>query len=358
MQMETGFSPAARFVIVAGSFVLVIAGLRTAAPLVTPFLLAVFIAVIAAPPMFYLVRRGLPSWAAMLAVSVVVAAIGAAIVGMVSGSLANFTANLPSYQEKLRMLSGHFMDWLAGLGVDLPREALTTYLDAGKAMEMAGTLLGGLGDILANALLILLTVVFILFEASSLPAKLRAALKTPEESMERLHSVLDNINHYMMLKSLMSLLTGFLVWLWLWLLGVDFSMLWAVVAFLLNFVPNIGSIIAAVPAFLLALVQLGPTSALWVAVGYLAINVLVGNVIEPRFMGRGLGLSTLVVFLSLVFWGWVLGPVGMFLSVPLTMALKIALDANPQTRPVAIMLGAEIEATTEGTTPAKTTSEA
>jgi predicted PurR-regulated permease PerM len=134
-------------------------------------------------------------------------------------------------------------------------------------------------------------------------------------------------------------------------------MLWAVVAFLLNFVPNIGSIIAAVPAVLLSLVQLGPTSALWVAVGYLVINTLVGNVVEPRFMGRGLGLSTLIVFLSLIFWGWVLGPVGMFLSVPLTMALKIALDANPQTRPIAIMLGPDIEATAEGGTPEKATSD-
>lgn len=358
MQTETGFSPASRFLVVAGSFVLVVAGMRAAEPLITPFLLAVFIAVIAAPPMFHLVRRGLPSWAAMLVVIVVVAAIGAVIVAMVSESLASFTANLPDYQDRLRTLSGDFMDWLAGLGVTLPREALTTYLDAGKAMRMAGTLLGGLGDMLTNALLILLTVIFILFEASSLPAKLQAALKTPDESIGRLRRVLDNINHYMMLKSLMSLLTGFLIWLWLWLLGVDFPMLWAVVAFLLNYVPNIGSIIAAVPAVLLALIQLGPTSALWVAVGYLLVNTLVGNLIEPKFMGRGLGLSTLIVFLSLVFWGWVLGPVGMFLSVPLTMALKIALDANPQTRPIAIMLGPEIDAAAEAETPGKATSEA
>lgn len=351
MQMESGFSPAARFLVVAGSFVLVVAGMRAAAPLITPFLLSIFIAVIAAPPMFYLVRRGWPSWAAMLAVSAVVAAIGSVIVAMVSGSLASFTTNLPEYQEKLRALSGQFMDWLEALGVHLPRQALTTSLDAGKAMKMAGTLLGGLGDILTNALLILLTVIFILSEASSLPAKLHAALKTPDESIKRFSRVLDNINRYMILKTSMSLLTGVLVALWLWALGVDFPVLWGLVAFLLNYVPNIGSIIAAVPAVLLALVQLGPPSALWVAVGYLTVNTVVGNVIEPRFMGRGLGLSTLIVFLSLVFWGWVLGAAGMFLSVPLTMALKIALDANPQTRPIAILLGPEVEAKANNETP-------
>jgi predicted PurR-regulated permease PerM len=114
------------------------------------------------------------------------------------------------------------------------------------------------------------------------------------------------------------------------------------IAFLLNFVPTIGSILAAIPAVLLALVQIDLQSALLVALGYLVVNTLVGSILEPKIMGYGLGLSTLVVFVSLVFWGWVLGPVGMFLSVPLTMSLKIALDTNPQTRPIAIMLGPEI----------------
>lgn len=168
---------------------------------------------------------------------------------------------------------------------------------------------------------------------------MKAGLRAPDSSLARLRSVLDNINRYMVLKTLMSLLTGGLIWGWLWYLGLDFAPLWALVAFLFNYVPTIGSIIAAIPAVLLALVQLDVQSALWIAFGYLVVNAVVGAMIEPRFMGQGLGLSTLVVFVSLVFWGWVLGPVGMFLSVPLTMVLKIALDANPQTRPIAIMLG-------------------
>jgi predicted PurR-regulated permease PerM len=198
--------------------------------------------------------------------------------------------------------------------------------------------------VLANAFLILLTVIFMLLEASSLPAKLNAALDAPESSLARLRTVLENINRYMILKTIMSLFTGVIIWLWLWILGVDFPVLWGVVAFLLNYVPTIGSIIAAIPAVLLALIQLGPETGFWVALGYLAVNTLVGNIIEPRFMGQGLGLSTLVVFVSLVFWGWAFGSVGMFLSVPLTMALKIALDASPHTRPIAIILGPEIHA--------------
>jgi predicted PurR-regulated permease PerM len=339
---EAGFSSAARFLLVAGAFVLVVAGMQAASSLVTPFLLAGFIAVIAAPPMFLLARRGVPAWMALVAVSAVIIAIGGLIAAVISGSLGAFRANLPEYQVRLKELTLQLLAWMDTVGIEVPREALTTFLDAGKAMKMAGVLLGGLGDMLANAFMIMLTVVFMLLEASNLPAKFRAGLKSPDSSLQRLRIVLDNINHYMALKTVMSLLTGGLIWVWLWYLQLDFSALWALVAFLFNYVPTIGSIIAAIPAVLLALVQLDVQSAFWVAVGYLVVNTLVGNMIEPRFMGQGLGLSTLVVFVSLVFWGWVLGPVGMFLSVPLTMILKIALDDNPQTRPIAIMLGPEI----------------
>ena len=134
-------------------------------------------------------------------------------------------------------------------------------------------------------------------------------------------------------------MTGLIVTTMLWSLGVDFPILWGLLAFLLNYVPTIGSIIAAIPPVLLALVQLGLGPALGVAIGFVAINVIMGNAVEPRFMGRGLGLSTLVVFLSLVVWGWILGPVGMLLSVPLTMTAKIALEANPETEWIAHLLG-------------------
>jgi predicted PurR-regulated permease PerM len=149
----------------------------------------------------------------------------------------------------------------------------------------------------------------------------------------------DKLNRYMSIKTWMSAATGILVTAWLWVLGVDNAELWGVLAFMFNFVPNIGSIIAAVPAVLLALVQLGVGSALLVMGGYVVINIVIGSILEPRYMGRGLGLSTLVVFLSLIFWGWVLGPVGMLLSVLLTIALKLALDSKPETRWLAILLG-------------------
>ncbi|MCA9428815.1 MAG: AI-2E family transporter, partial [Candidatus Omnitrophica bacterium] len=192
---------------------------------------------------------------------------------------------------------------------------------------------------LSNGMLILLTVIFILAEASSFPRKLREVMTNPDESLPHFARFADNVNRYIGIKTTVSALTGLLVWLSLVLIGVDFPVLWGILAFLLNYVPNIGSIIAAVPAVILALVQMGVGSALLVTGIFVAINMVMGNVIEPRYMGRGLGLSTLVVFLSLVFWGSMLGPVGMLLSVPLTITAKIALEANPGTAWLAHLLG-------------------
>jgi len=144
---------------------------------------------------------------------------------------------------------------------------------------------------------------------------------------------------YMVLKAIISMFTGLIVWIALVIIGTDYAFLWAVVAFLFNFIPNIGSIIAAVPAVLLTLVQLGAFSSIIVSLLYIVINVLIGSVVEPKVMGKGLGLSTLVVFLSLIFWGWLLGIVGMLLSIPLTIMVKIILDENEKTRWISVLLG-------------------
>jgi predicted PurR-regulated permease PerM len=341
---QIGFTPAARFLLVAGAFVVVVAGLRAASNLVTPFLLAIFIAVLVVPPLQYMRTHGLPTWAAMLVVVAVLLSAGGGIVALFSGSLSDFNASLPDYQERVKGLTGELDTWLDTVGIHVSRQTLNSIIDPGRIFGMATDLIRGLGGVLTNAFLILLTVVFILFEANSLPSKLRAAMRDPEASLERLREVMQTINRYMFLKACTSAFTGVVLWAWLKYLGVDFAAMWGMLAFLLNFVPTIGSIIAAVPAVMLALVQLGFHEAVLALVGFMIVNVGVGNFLEPRIMGQGLGLSTLVVFLSLIFWGWVLGPAGMFLSVPLTMALKIALGANPHTYPIAVMLGPAEEA--------------
>ena len=332
-------TPAVRLLVGLAAFVVIVAGMKASQPLLVPFLLSLFISVIAAAPLFYLKDKGVPGGIAMLLVIILIVVIGMLMGWMIGGSLNDFTANLPKYQERLTLQSAKLVAWLSDLGLQLNQEMMKTIVNPGKAMAMAGQVISGLGNVLAQAVLILITVIFMLIEATAFQAKIHAIADDPEASAKRIDAVTSSIKRYMTIKTSTSLLTGVLISLWLWILGVDYPVLWGLVAFLFNYVPNIGSIIAAVPAVLLALVQADPQTALFTAVGYLVVNNLVGNMIEPRFMGSGLGLSPLVVFVSLVFWGWILGPVGMFLSVPLTMTLKIFLDSYESTQSMGQLLG-------------------
>ena len=153
-----------------------------------------------------------------------------------------------------------------------------------------------------------------------------------------------SIRHYLSIKTMTSLATGILVGICLAFIGVDYPVLWGFVAFLLNFIPTVGSIIAAIPAVILSILELGfPASFLTIGI-YILVNVGIGNVIEPRMMGKGLGLSTFIIFFGLIFWGFLLGYVGMFLSVPIMMVIKIILEYNPKTKWIAALLGTKDEA--------------
>lgn len=199
--------------------------------------------------------------------------------------------------------------------------------------------LRAMATLAGSAVVIVVTVIFMLLEASRLPDKLRAAGGLSSSAQRKIQDITGNVRRYLAIKTGTSLLTGALVALLVWLLRLDFPMLWGLLAFLFNFVPQIGSILAAIPAIMLALVDQGPGTAIAATFGYLAINCLVSYALEPRFFAQGLGLSMLVVFVSLVFWGWVLGPAGMFLSAPLTMVLKIILEDFEETRWIAMLLG-------------------
>jgi AI-2 transport protein TqsA len=328
-----------KILLIIAALVVIAAGIKAAQPLMVPFLLAVFIATIAATPMFWLERHRVPPWAAIPLVMAGMAATLLGVGALAAQSASEFLDRVPFYQARLTGLLQATIERLEPLGIELSGELLTGYLNPGTALAMAGNTLRGLGGVLSNGLLILLTVIFILAEASSFPGKLRAVLRHPDRDMPYFARFAANVNRYIAIKTTVSVATGVLIGIALALIGVDFPVLWGMLAFLLNYVPNIGSIIAAVPAVLLALVQLGPGAAALTTAVYVAVNMVMGNGVEPRFMGRGLGLSTLVVFLSLVFWGWLLGPVGMLLSVPLTMTAKIALEASPSSQWLALLLG-------------------
>lgn len=320
--------------------VVVIAGIKAASSLIVPFLLAGFISLLCAPALFWLRDRGLPNPLALVVVMLGLLGIGAVFGGLMSSSINEFTRLLPSYQQRFGSVVTSLSGTLQSFGIDFGTSgAAANPFDPKAALGLAGNLAGNLGSLLNNAFLLFLTVCFILLEASSFPRKLREAFGDSPEIEGQMTEIGVSIRRYLGIKTLTSTLTGLLAFFALITLGVKFAPLWALLAFLLNFVPAVGSVIAAIPVVALALVDNSPEVAAVVALVYILINISVGSFLEPRVMGDGMGLSPLIVVTSLVFWGWVLGPVGMVLAVPLTVILRILLGTRPQTQWVAVLLG-------------------
>ena len=335
----TEYSSFAKGLITSAAFVVVIAGIKMAETLIIPCLLSIFIALIFSPLLSWLKGNKVPSGIAILLIIGLVVTVGWLIALLIQSSVGDFRKNIPIYEGRIQELSGIFLYWLSDLGLAFDKSQIENFFKPAVIMQIAGNTLASFGGVLTNILMILLTVIFILAEEVGFSKKLQLATNKTETANKGLTRFLISVHNYLGIKSALSLLTGILVAVTLWAFGVDYPIMWGLVALLLNFIPTIGSIIAAVPAVLLSLIQLGSFTALLVTLCYLAINILVGNILEPKLMGRGLNLSPLVVFLSLVFWGWILGPVGMLLSIPLTIVIKIALENDQNTRWIGVMLG-------------------
>lgn len=318
--------------------VVVIAGLRAATPIVLPFLFSLFLAILTLPLAEWLQRRRLPRSVAILGALLVNLLVLAAILTLVAGSFRDFTQAAPRYQARLAEMASAVLAWLQARGVDTTQWVPADVINPGVVLDLVTALIANVAALLQNLVLVFLTMAFLLFEAAGLPAKLQRALGGESWYLDSVFRVRQEVQRYLGIKTLVSLATGLVVGLSLAMLGVDFPILWGLVAFILNYIPNLGSILAAVPAVLLTLVQHGFVRAIVVTAVYLVVNIVVGNIVEPALMGRRLKLSTLVVFVSLVFWGWVWGPVGMLLSVPLTMVVKITLENTEDGRWIAILL--------------------
>lgn len=336
--MNDKTSPIAKFLVISAAFVVVVSGLKMAGPLLVPFLLAVFIAMIVSPLLTWLKNHRVPGGLAILLVVMLIILVGLILAAVIGSSIDNFRQDIPVYSDKLSAMSTGVQQWLSLRGVEIDAQQWQSSFDPGAVMKLVGSTLASFGNVMTNAVMILLTVVFILAENIGFGEKLRLA-RGGNTNQEWLNKFSDSVHNYLAIKAAISLVTGLLIFIWLSILGVDYAVLWGLLAFLLNFVPTVGSFIAAVPAVLLALVQLGFVYAGLTLLGFVLVNLVMGNMIEPRWMGKGLNLSPLVVFVSLVLWGWVLGPVGMLLSIPLTIMIKIALENQPDTRWISIMLG-------------------
>ncbi|AUO64579.1 AI-2 transport protein TqsA [Citrobacter amalonaticus] len=328
-----------KIVIMLGMLVIILTGIRFAADIIVPFILALFIAVVLSPLVQRMVKLRVPR---VLAISLLVIIIVMAMVLLLAylgTSLNELARTLPQYRSSLVIPLKNLEPWLVRLGIGVSVDEMVKYIDPNAAMTLITNLLAQLTNAMSSIFLLLLTVVFMLLEVPQLPTKFQQIMVRPVEGMAAIQRAIDSVSHYLVLKTAISLVTGLVVWGMLAALDVRFAFIWGLLAFALNYIPNIGSVLAAIPPIIQVLAFGGLYDALVVLAGYLIINLVFGNILEPRIMGRGLGLSTLVVFLSLIFWGWLLGPVGMLLSVPLTIIVKIALEQSVGGQSIAILLG-------------------
>jgi AI-2 transport protein TqsA len=321
------------------SVMIIIAGLRAAQPVLVPLALAAFLAVTSMPLLNWLRRLGLPSFLAIPLVLLLIMGMLTAIGFIATNSILEMREAVPAYVARFSMLYANALAWMSDHRIAVPTAVEEILFSPARLMNVVTGLLRGLAGFMSMAFLVALITLFLLAEASGMPRKLRSLPGQADSDLHRYSRIMAEIQRYLAIKTLTSLTTGVLIGLWALFIGLDFPLFWGLTAFLLNYVPTIGSLVAAVPAVALAIVQLGPGGALLTASGYLVVNTVIGSLVEPAVMGRGLGLSPFVVLMSLLFWGWVWGPIGMLLSLPLTMVFKILMENSHELAWVAVLLG-------------------
>ncbi|ODS43919.1 hypothetical protein BGK37_07380 [Pasteurella multocida] len=334
-------SPILKVLVALAAIVIILAGVKVASEIAVPFLLSLFIAIICSPIIRFMTSRKVPHWLAITLLLLMILVVFFSVLSLINSTAREFTQSIPQYRlllsERINALVLLAKKW--NIPLDLSTERTMEYMDPSVIMNLVSSTLLSFSGVVTNVFVLFLVVIFMLSEAPFAKHKLALVFSSDVRDVHReehyINRILQGVISYLGVKTLTSLLTGVCVYL----TDVQYAILWATLSFLLNYIPNIGSIIAAVPIVVQALLLNGFPTGLGVAIGVGAVNMIVGNIIEPKMMGRTLGLSTLVVFLSLLFWGWLLGTVGMLLSVPLTMVLKIALEASPETVKYAILLG-------------------
>lgn len=314
--------PVQKILLTLAAVVVIIAGMHLASSVLNPILLAALLALSIDPLLGLLIRKGVPAWAALAITLAAVVLGGLALISVLGASLANMVQTLPAYQDRLTSFANSMNELAASRGLDLSKLLSLDVFNPQRIMGWTAKFLGQALQGLSVFVVVLLLVAFMLIESAARHAALRRGNAAPGGALAHLFAAGQDVRAYLGATALSGLVTAVGNTILLLILGVDFALTWGVVSFLFNFVPNIGFVIALAPPALLALVQFGWQRALVVVVGYLVINFFAENVLKPRLIRSGMEISLLEIFISLIFWNFVLGPVGAILSVPLTAVVK------------------------------------
>lgn len=328
-----------RFWLITACFIIVVAGLKTASFFVNTLLLATFATAICLPALTWLKSKKVPETLAILLVILGLIIVTGLMFTIIGSSVSNFIDKIPFYEEKFVKLWQEIFQFLAKYNL-ADEDTFMKQLNPSSIFGLAASFLSSFGNVLTSSLLVLIIFIFMIFESSTYGRKLK--IINPH-SFSNSEMIRKRLTKYFGIKTLTSLATGICITIALLILGVDFPVLWGFLAFLLNFIPSIGSLIAAIPGVILSLILLGPFGGLVTAIIYFVVNTVIGNIIEPQLMGKNLGISPLIVFLAMLFWGFILGPVGMLFATPLMIVIKIIFNTRPVTRSLGVLISDESE---------------
>ncbi|MEO0415431.1 MAG: AI-2E family transporter, partial [Verrucomicrobiota bacterium] len=342
-----------RVLVSLASVVIIVAGLKAASVLFVPIVLGLFLAILSLPVLNWFHRRGIPRpLAVLLTILIDLMVLGGGVI-LIGEAIPEFQANQVEYAERLKTQAGEFSDSIdqqlkrftnfTGATPEQPlefRELFNKYWDTERVVALIGQtdIVERITSLASKSFIVALIMIFILAEADNFTRKFNT-IRGHGPDLERFRNSSTDIQRYLALKTGVCALTGFLAWLACTILKIDFPVLWGLVAFILNYIPAVGSIIAAIPPITLALIMQGFWPAVIILGLYLAINIGIGNFLEPLLLGGRFGISTVVVMVSVLIWGFIWGPVGMFLAVPLTMMVKVMLDNTEELRWISELMG-------------------
>lgn len=335
--MDTTFNLKNYFFYFATS-IIIIAGIKTAGEILVILFLAIFISSIFSSLLSFLEKKNISRFFSYIISFLILVFSILLLIYVINISLNDFIKNLPLYEKKFQTLVLNSIGFIEQLGFSLDKTKILEALNLSSFFTFSTKIIGSIGTFLSKFILVIIGVAFILVEKNSFQSKLKIIFKNNHTKLARFNLFSKNLQKYFLVKSFTSFLTGFIITLVLIFFKVDYPILWGVIAALFNFIPVVGSIIASIPAIILSLVNLDLSSTIYIIIFYLIINISISNILEPKLMGRELGLSPLIIFFSLILWGWILGIVGMFLAVPITMTLKIAFDSNTDTKWIGILM--------------------
>jgi AI-2 transport protein TqsA len=326
-----------RVMLVLAATVVVLVGIRLAAPILNPIFFALVLALLFNPVYTWLKRRGLPSPIALVIMLILICAIFVVLFFILGVSISRFGERVGFYTTQLNGQLDRLDALIERAG--LSNVNVRDVVKPSALTDALGTVLAGIAGFLSDLFLILVIMLFLLGEGPTMMERLRAGSSRDNLQVQRLTAVGRSVVRQFGLRAIVNLVTGAGVTVLLFLLGVDFPLLWGILTFFLSFVPYIGLVLAVTPAVILALAEYGLDRALLVIAGVIVINVLAENVLSPLMMGRGLSISPTVVFLSFIFWAWLLGGPGAFLALPITLFVAVMLDTFPETRWLANLIG-------------------